>query len=97
MNAREALQLLEYQVQDKYDLAPELAEAIAVLATALEQQEGLWKACEALLENAETSMTWTRKISASDTDYEALRQHRKAMEYSIAEARDAITQTKGEI
>ena len=49
MNARGALQLLEYQVQDDYALSPELEDAVAVLSAALDERERLRVACEALL------------------------------------------------
>ena len=41
MNARGALQLLEYQVQDDYALSPELEDAVAVLSDALDERERL--------------------------------------------------------
>ena len=41
MNARDALTLLEYQVQDGYAIAPELRQAIAVLAAVLDERAEL--------------------------------------------------------
>ena len=41
MTAREALTLLEYQIEDDYVIAPELRQAIAVLSAVLDEREEL--------------------------------------------------------
>lgn len=49
MNAtREALQLLEFQIELDADLAPELRDAVYTLSAALDERDALRKACEAL-------------------------------------------------
>ncbi len=47
---REALELLEFQVQDFYDLSPNLRTAVALLEAELVRARGLEKACDAALE-----------------------------------------------
>ena len=49
MNARGALQLLEYQVQDDYALSPELEDAVAVLSAALDERGALLDAYKAIM------------------------------------------------
>lgn len=57
-NAKEALQLIEYQAQDAYDIAPELQEAIATLSVIVNAHEGLVTACEAAQVNAGKYEEW---------------------------------------
>ena len=48
MNARKALTMIEYQVQDDYDICPELHIAIATLSAALGERERFDKRCAEL-------------------------------------------------
>ena len=47
-NPREALTIIEYQVQDDYPVAPELEDAVAILYDAVEREQLLWKALQQL-------------------------------------------------
>ena len=47
-NPREALTIIEYQVQDDYSVAPELEDAVAILYSVVEQEQLLWEALQQL-------------------------------------------------
>jgi len=47
-NPREALTIIEYQVQDDYPAAPELEDAVTILYGVVEQERLLWKALQQL-------------------------------------------------
>ena len=46
MNTREALQMIEFQIEFAADLDPELRQAVATLAAALDERERLLEACK---------------------------------------------------
>lgn len=67
MNAHEALKLIEYQVLDFYDLAPELRDAIATLSAALDERDALRGACELVVPAMNSLLTeFISKTQATD-------------------------------
>lgn len=50
MNVREAMQLIEYRMEEDYDIAPELREAVILLSAALDERDVLRGVCEAMLQ-----------------------------------------------